>query len=157
MYVQYAHLFADSSHLFTSPPRLTPLQAHERTLDLIPQCIWLGNTVRSRYTGPDLEVVSKAARDAIATAIAAGEYTQAIEWFEAGRSIIWSQVTQLFTPLEDLRLRRAHPTLADELDRISKALYALLEYCWVTLRPEAGHGHLQPHNVIVSETTTNPY
>lgn len=119
-YVQYARLLADFSHLFTLP-RLTSLEAYERVLDLISQCIWLGSTVLSRYTGQDLEVVSKAVSDAVAAAIAAGGCIKAIEWFDAGRSIIWSQVLQLFTPLEDLR--RAHPALADELDRVSKALY----------------------------------
>ena len=39
---------------------------------------------------------------------------------------------------EQLESQKEAPTTYPSADS------ALLEYCWVTLRPEAGHGHLLP-------------
>ncbi|KAI0085973.1 CHAT domain-containing protein [Irpex rosettiformis] len=117
---QYANLLTEFSNLFAVPPRLTLLGAYGHAMSLIPQCVWLGNNVRSRYTSDELSIVGEVANDAVTAAIVSGQYGLALEWMEAGRAVVWSQVLQLRTPLDDLR--RLHPQLADDLHLVSQAL-----------------------------------
>ncbi|KAI0083514.1 CHAT domain-containing protein [Irpex rosettiformis] len=117
---QYAELLTDFSHLFTTPPRLSLLDAWKHTISLVPQCIWLGNNVRGRYTSKELSVVRAAVNDAATAAVTAGEYALALEWLETGRAVVWSQVLQLRTPLDNLQ--RLHPQLADRFRHVSQAL-----------------------------------
>ncbi|KAI0083142.1 CHAT domain-containing protein [Irpex rosettiformis] len=117
---QYAELLAEFSHLFTTPPRLTLLEAWKHAISLVPQCIWLGNNVRGRYTSEELSTVTFNVGNAATAAITAGEYGLALEWLETGRAVVWSQVLQLRTPLDDLQ--RLHPQLADRLHHVSHAL-----------------------------------
>ncbi|KAI0085861.1 CHAT domain-containing protein [Irpex rosettiformis] len=117
---QYGQLLSEFPHLFTTPPKFTLLECYKHALDLIPRCVWLGNDVRGRYTSEELQVVGEAVGDAVTAAITAGEYGLAVEWLEAGRAVVWSQVLQLRTPLDDLQ--RLHPQLARDLHRVSQAL-----------------------------------
>ncbi|KAI0083490.1 CHAT domain-containing protein [Irpex rosettiformis] len=116
----YAHLLTEFSHLFTTPPRLSLLEAWKHAISLIPQCIWLGNNVRGRYTSEELSAVRVVTNDAATAAITAGEYGLALEWLETGRAVVWSQVLQLHTPLDDLQ--RLHPQLAERFRHVSHAL-----------------------------------
>ncbi|KAI0035095.1 CHAT domain-containing protein [Vararia minispora EC-137] len=102
---------------YHSPSSLI-LRAYERTMELIPQVIWLGQNIERR-----LDIIRDSefpANGAAAAAIAAGEFTRALEWLESGRSIVWNQVLGLHTPLDDLN--SANPALADKLRSISRAL-----------------------------------
>ncbi|KAI0085866.1 CHAT domain-containing protein [Irpex rosettiformis] len=117
---RYGRLLSQSSHLFTTPPKFTLLECYKLALDLIPRCIWLGNDVRGRYTSEELQVVGETVGDAVVAAITAEEYGLAVEWLEAGRAVVWSQVLQLRTPLDDLQ--QHHPQLAHDLHRVSQAL-----------------------------------
>ncbi|KAI0083024.1 CHAT domain-containing protein [Irpex rosettiformis] len=116
----YAELLTEFSHLFTTPPRLSLLEAWKHAISLVPQCIWLGNNVRGRYTSDELSAVRVAVNDAATAAITAGEYGLALEWLETGRAVVWSQVLRLRTPLDNLH--RLHPQLADHLRHVSHAL-----------------------------------
>ncbi|KAI0083206.1 CHAT domain-containing protein [Irpex rosettiformis] len=116
----YAELLTEFSHLFITPPQLTLLEAWKHAISLVPQCIWLGNNVRGRYTSDELSAVRVAVNNAATAAIKAGEYGLAIEWLEAGRAVVWSQVLQLRTPLDSLQ--QFHPQLADRLRHVSQAL-----------------------------------
>ncbi|KAI0083517.1 CHAT domain-containing protein [Irpex rosettiformis] len=118
--IHYARLLTEFSHLFTVPPRLTLLEAWKHAISLVPQCIWLGNNVRSRYTSEELSVVRVVVNDAATAAITAEEFGFALEWLETGRAVVWSQVLQLRTPLDDLH--RLHPQLADCFRHVSHAL-----------------------------------
>ncbi|KAI0083708.1 CHAT domain-containing protein [Irpex rosettiformis] len=118
---QYAALLSEFPHLFnTTPLRLTLLDAYKYALGLVPQCIWLGSNVRGRYTSEELPVIGIVVNNAVTAAISAGEYGLALEWLETGRAVVWSQILQLRTPLDDLR--RLHPQLADDLYNVSHAL-----------------------------------
>ncbi|KAI0088457.1 CHAT domain-containing protein [Irpex rosettiformis] len=117
---QYALCLSNFSLFFTVDPRLTLLEAYQHALNLIPQCIWLGNNVRGRYASEELPVVGSTVSRAAAAAIKVGEYGMALEWLEAGRAVVWSQTLQLRTPLNDLQ--RLHPKLADDLHRVFQAL-----------------------------------
>ena len=98
----------------------TLLQAYEHALSLIPQCVWLGNNVRGRYTSEGLRLVGAAVSDAATAAISAEQYHLALEWLETGRAVIWSQILQLRTPLDDLR--QVDTQLADNLEHVAQAL-----------------------------------
>lgn len=117
---QYMILLTSFTHLLDSAPKISLLETHEIEMDLIPQCVWLGNDVHNRYETEGLATYGRAVGTAAADAIAAGEYTRAVEWLENGRTLIWSQVLQLRTPIDDLR--RLHPELATSFHRVSQAL-----------------------------------
>lgn len=118
--ILYTVLLTDYPQLSTILPRLTILEAWELAMNLVPRSVWLGNDLRGRYTSDQLQTTGRVVNGAAAAAIAAGEYSRALEWLETGRAIVWSQVLQLQTPHDNLR--RLHPELANSLDNISRAL-----------------------------------
>ncbi|KAG8734826.1 hypothetical protein FRC10_011391 [Ceratobasidium sp. 414] len=61
-----------------------------------------------------------AVAEAVATAIELQRYDLALEWQEVGRSIVWNQILQLRTPLDELRSVNA--TLADRIQYIASQL-----------------------------------
>ncbi|KAF5339265.1 hypothetical protein D9758_013310 [Tetrapyrgos nigripes] len=94
------------------------LDAYKVVLEIIPQLIWLGQTVNQRYE--ELPKIGWTINAAVATAISAGNLTQAVEWLEEGRGIVWGQILQLRSPLDDLH--HQYPVLAMDLERVSRAL-----------------------------------
>ncbi|KAG9121760.1 hypothetical protein FRC07_002151, partial [Ceratobasidium sp. 392] len=110
----WATLAASHSHL-------DPLPAYTRAMELVPQVAWLGAPVEQRYE----HIVSMRAISAEAAAFACsvGEYDIALEWMEAGRSIVWRQMLQLRTPFDDLAA--IDPVLAENLKRVSQELNEL--------------------------------
>ncbi|KAJ7850336.1 CHAT domain-containing protein [Mycena leptocephala] len=87
------------------------LNAYTTAINLLPQLAWLGLSIKDRHhhIGQAGQMVRKAA----AAAIAANQLSTAVEWLEQGRSVIWGQILNLRTPVDDLR--KAHPGLANEL------------------------------------------
>ncbi|KAI0085868.1 TPR-like protein [Irpex rosettiformis] len=94
------------------------LEAHERVLSLVPQVVWLGHNVFRRYK--ELERFGTLANRAAADAIAVGECTRALEWLEGNRTVVWSQMLNLRTPITELKDQ--YPQLALDLERISHRL-----------------------------------
>ncbi|THU91120.1 hypothetical protein K435DRAFT_801509 [Dendrothele bispora CBS 962.96] len=94
------------------------LDAYTMVLEIIPQVVWLGQTVHHRYE--ELPKIGKTINAAVAMAISVGDLPRAVEWLEEGRSIVWKQILQLRTPLDELH--QQHPDIADELLRVSQAL-----------------------------------
>ncbi|THU80982.1 TPR-like protein [Dendrothele bispora CBS 962.96] len=94
------------------------LDAYTAILGIIPQLVWLGQTVHHRYE--ELPKIGRTINAAAAMAISVGDLPRAVEWLEEGRSIVWKQILQLRTPLDELHQQR--PDLADELSRVSLAL-----------------------------------
>ncbi|THU83222.1 TPR-like protein [Dendrothele bispora CBS 962.96] len=115
------------------------LHAHERVLLLIPQVVWLGHSLKRRYN--ELPEIGEMVHTAAAAAIAAGELTQALEWLEEGRSVVWGQVLQLRTPMDDLR--RYHPAIAIRLQRVSVALESTGRYTTAGLLRDDPQIHLR--------------
>jgi len=101
-----------------SVPSVETLDAYSTLVNLIPRVVWVGRTVEQRYT--DTLGIGYAVADAAAAAIHFGELGLALEWLEQGRSIVWGQILQLRTPLDELH--QHHPTEADELELVSRAL-----------------------------------
>jgi hypothetical protein len=94
------------------------LSAYECALEIMPLLAWLGLPIPDRHR--HLAQIGGITREAVATAIAAEQYEKALEWLEQGRSIVWTQILQLRTPVDELRAIR--PELADSLMRVSQLL-----------------------------------
>ncbi|KAG8782696.1 hypothetical protein FRC15_006513 [Serendipita sp. 397] len=88
-------------------------------INIIPLVAWLGLSISDRHH--HLVQIGSIVRDVAAIAISLGECDKAFEWLEQGRSIVWSQILQLRTPVD--RLRAVEPDLADRLLRISSLLH----------------------------------
>ncbi|CAE7118732.1 unnamed protein product [Rhizoctonia solani] len=98
---------------------LSPLEAYQTTIDLLPQYIWLGATATQRYQG--LSTSKTLAVDASYTAIQSLNHELALEWLEHARCVVWNQSLMLRSPLDQLRL--SHPSLARQLETISSQLH----------------------------------
>ncbi|KAE9387510.1 TPR-like protein [Gymnopus androsaceus JB14] len=94
------------------------VQAYSRFFELIPQVIWFGQTVSRRYK--ELPHIGRVVGAAAASAISAENLPLAVEWLDEGRSIIWGQILQLQSPLDDLYHK--HPQIAKELEMVAQAL-----------------------------------
>ncbi|KAJ7466381.1 TPR-like protein [Mycena latifolia] len=108
MWTQYAHIFQHPSLL----------HAYTTAVDLIPKVAWLGLSISDRHH--QLLNAGEIVRNAASAAIDSQEYSQAVEWLEQGRSVIWGQVLNLRSPVDDLQM--LHPKLAAELISISNLL-----------------------------------
>ncbi|THU88181.1 TPR-like protein [Dendrothele bispora CBS 962.96] len=111
------------------------LNAYTVALEMIPQVVWFGQTIHHRYE--ELPKISRTINAAVAMAISVGDLPRAVEWLEAGRGIVWKQILQLHTPLDELR--EQHPDLANELSRISLALYDAGKSSSQNIGPENNH------------------
>ncbi|PVF92043.1 TPR-like protein [Serendipita vermifera] len=94
------------------------LAAYGCALELMPLVAWLGLPMADRHQ--HLIRMGGIARSAAAAAISAEQYDKALEWLEQGRSIVWTQILHLRTPVDDLR--EVDPGLADQLLRVSRSL-----------------------------------
>jgi hypothetical protein len=94
------------------------LDAYGVALDLLPELSWPGLSIRDRHH--HIVGAGEVARNAATAAIVAGSPEKAVEWLEQGRSIIWGQLLNLRTPVDDLRMH--HPLLADKLISLSTQL-----------------------------------
>ncbi|KAG8734697.1 hypothetical protein FRC10_011528 [Ceratobasidium sp. 414] len=96
----------------------SPLEAYRQAITIIPQVIWIGSTADRRY-----EVVAPINDEVITAASLAAyfeEFGLAMQWLEEGRSIVWNQLLQLRTPLDQLATVDA--PLAEELEQATQAL-----------------------------------
>ncbi|TDL15147.1 hypothetical protein BD410DRAFT_733111 [Rickenella mellea] len=94
------------------------LDAYRVAFDLLPRVAWVGLSIDSRRH--ELQFADTLACDAAAAAISEYDHHLALTWLEQGRSIIWGQILQLRTPIEELR--HVYPNLAEELTHISEKL-----------------------------------
>ncbi|KAG9096541.1 hypothetical protein FS749_008268 [Ceratobasidium sp. UAMH 11750] len=97
----------------------SPLEGYMCAIELLPQIVWLGKSMQSRYKSLITEVRSTII-DATTAAIVRQKYGLAIEWLEQGRCVVWSQLLELRTPFDELH--KAHPEIARELHHISHLL-----------------------------------
>ena len=111
-----AQYWAETAQEFNASEQL--IDAHASVIGLIPQVVWLGSSVTSRLR--DIASIGDFVNKAATVAVAAGKMDRAVEWLEEGRAIIWRQILQLRTPVDELR--SLHPSLADDLQRVGSAL-----------------------------------
>ncbi|KAJ7828707.1 CHAT domain-containing protein [Mycena leptocephala] len=94
------------------------LHAYTTAIELLPELAWLGLSITDRHH--HLLQAGQVVRDAASAAIAVHDYQKAVEWLDQGRSVIWGQVLNLRTPVDELR--NSHPDLATELVSLSTSL-----------------------------------
>ncbi|KAF8598565.1 hypothetical protein BDV93DRAFT_593856, partial [Ceratobasidium sp. AG-I] len=75
--------------------------AYNQVMKILPQLVWLGTPLESRYS-LILDVAGSVSIEAASVAIAMQDHSLALEWLEEGRSIVWKQMLQLRTPIDDL-------------------------------------------------------
>ena len=91
---------------------------YSEAVDLLPFLAWRGSGQAGRSEA--LADWAGLASDAAACAIASGQNHRAVELLEQGRAVLWSQLLETRTDLDSLR--RDHPPLAAELDRVRSGL-----------------------------------
>ena len=89
--------------------------AYSTTLSLLPQLAWPGSTIADRHH--HIRESGAMTRRAAAAAIEKGDFRLAVEWLEQGRSVVWGQLLQLRTPLDDLKLK--HPKIGARFEHLS--------------------------------------
>ncbi|KZV59939.1 hypothetical protein PENSPDRAFT_594675 [Peniophora sp. CONT] len=94
------------------------LDSHSRIIQIFPELVWLGYSVQRRYE--ESAKLADLVNAAISAFIGSRSRYQAIEWMEVGRSLVWSQISALREPINDLALE--HPELAEDLRKASLAL-----------------------------------
>lgn len=93
-------------------------EAFDDAIALVTMAAGLEHTVQRRYT--QLKGFPELATQAAASACSLQRPDKALEWLEQGRCLVWNQLNQLRTPLDDLR---AHdPTLAETILEVSRQL-----------------------------------
>ncbi|KAF6746417.1 CHAT domain-containing protein [Ephemerocybe angulata] len=97
-------------------PEIIP--AFDTVIALVAMIAGLEQTVQGRYT--QLEDVSTLALEAAAVACELDRPDKALEWLEQGRCLVWSQLNNLRTPLDDLRIH--DELLAHDIAEVSKKL-----------------------------------
>ncbi|KZV64295.1 TPR-like protein [Peniophora sp. CONT] len=104
------------NHEFASAEMI--LQAHLHVIRLLPELVWLGYSIARRYE--ESSQLAACVNDAVAAAIAHDALPQAVAWLEEGRSLVWSQILALRTPLNELEIH--HPELSQRLRIIQQQL-----------------------------------
>ncbi|KAG9092774.1 hypothetical protein FRC06_011802 [Ceratobasidium sp. 370] len=94
----------------------SPIEAYHQLVKLIPEVVWLGSTTNQRYE--NVSLVNNAVIEASTIAIELQNYDAALEWLEEGRSIVWNQLLQLRTPLDELAA--IDSSLAEELEQVAR-------------------------------------
>ncbi|KAJ7084084.1 CHAT domain-containing protein [Mycena epipterygia] len=107
-WAKHAHIHQPSSILL----------AYTTAIKLLPELAWLGLSITDRHH--HLSQAGQVVRDAASAAIAVHDYQKAIEWLDQGRSVIWGQLLDLRTPVDELR--KSYPDLADHLVSLSTSL-----------------------------------
>ncbi|KIM72111.1 hypothetical protein PILCRDRAFT_16429 [Piloderma croceum F 1598] len=94
------------------------LDAYSVAFRLLPNMAWLSLSIADRHHF--LERVGPVVRDAVSAAIGVGQYKTAVAWMDQGNSVIWGQLLQLHSPLDELK--QHHPNIASSFTELSKKL-----------------------------------
>jgi len=106
------------ANLSSSGDSSQSLHAYGVAIDLLSKVAGMDRTIYQRHTS--LVGISSLTTAAASAAFAQGEGGKALEWLEHGRCIVWNQINQLRTPVDDLR---AHDKLlADRFLYLSRVL-----------------------------------
>jgi len=94
------------------------LKAYGIAIDLLSEIAGMDRTIEQRHAS--LTEISILTTSAASAAFSLGKFEKALEWLEQGRCLVWSQLDQLRTPLDQLREHDAH--LAQRFSDISNTL-----------------------------------
>jgi len=87
-------------------------------ISLLSEVAGLEQTIHRRHA--NLHGHSDFLGSAVAAALDFNRLDLAIEWFEQGRCLVWNQINQLRTPIDNLRTKS--PSLADHFTKVASAL-----------------------------------
>ncbi|KAF8962059.1 CHAT domain-containing protein [Flammula alnicola] len=87
-------------------------------ISLLSEVAGLEQTIHRRHA--NLHGHSHLVGSAVATALHCDKADLALEWLEQGRCLVWNQLNQLRTPIDNLRIRS--PSLADRFIKVASAL-----------------------------------
>ncbi|KAE9406073.1 hypothetical protein BT96DRAFT_1057866 [Gymnopus androsaceus JB14] len=93
------------------------IMAFKAVFKLIPDVVWIGNSLDRRYR--DTELIRSFLSEAVALAIKANDIRLALEWSEEGRCIVWGQILQLRQPVS------SDEVLAKEFSQVTSKLQSL--------------------------------
>ena len=99
------------------------LDAHEAAVELVSLLAGLDRGVEDRHSSLSRSSTRGTVRVAFAAALKHGETEKALGWLEQGRCLIWRQIHDLKTPIEDLESE--HPELARQFSSLSAELEKL--------------------------------
>ncbi|KAI0252428.1 CHAT domain-containing protein [Lactifluus subvellereus] len=119
--LEAAETWASIAHLTHHPTSLT---AYRKALSLLQGSMDLSPTVQTQHEFISGRRMGSLPMDAASCAIGAGAYQEAVEMLEQGRSLLWSSMRSLRTPLE--HLRAVDQGMADHFAEISNALEAVI-------------------------------
>ncbi|KAF8810864.1 hypothetical protein BYT27DRAFT_7253320 [Phlegmacium glaucopus] len=89
-----------------------------RAISLLSEVAGLEQTIHRRHT--NLHDYSDLVASAVATALHFNKADLALEWLEQGRCLVWNQLNQLRTPIDNLSMK--NPSLANRFIQVASAL-----------------------------------
>ncbi|KIJ26628.1 hypothetical protein M422DRAFT_191958, partial [Sphaerobolus stellatus SS14] len=95
----------------SSSPSESILNIYHIAIPLLAETAWLGSSLPDHHY--QIMQAGSVVHDAAAAAHKFGDHIQAVEWLEHGRSVIWGQLLQLRTPMDDLKEKE--PNLSQRL------------------------------------------
>ncbi|VDC06464.1 unnamed protein product [Peniophora sp. CBMAI 1063] len=113
---RYAVRLLDSNPEFSTAETL--LAAHSRVLDVLSEVVWVGHTMERRLE--ESQKLGQIVSSAVCAAISVNAVAKAVEWLDAGRSLIWTQTMSLRSPLHDLA--QVRPDFARALEDVQVQL-----------------------------------
>ncbi|KAF8596645.1 hypothetical protein BDV93DRAFT_563120 [Ceratobasidium sp. AG-I] len=119
------------------------LIAYKLVMELLPSVVWLGATAQRRYR--EIAALGDISNEAATVAVGFEAFDLALTWLEQGRSIVWKQVLQLRTPMDELRQLDSY--LADQMQQVAFALEKAAEMTHDNLRV------LSPRNIELEQIT----
>ncbi|KAF5331280.1 hypothetical protein D9611_013071 [Ephemerocybe angulata] len=96
------------------------IAAFDKALSLLAMVAGLERTVQGRYIQLELQNLSGLPLEAAALACALDRPDKALEWLEQGRCLVWNQLNNLRTPLDNLHIKDEN--LAQEIANVSQKL-----------------------------------
>jgi hypothetical protein len=127
------------------------IEAYKRAFTLYSQFIWFGYGLQIRYSrlrssDETLRLPARAAD----CAIRFSRFEQAVEWLDAGRSMLWGQMSDLRSALDSLR--SLYPDLAKRFEATGQALGESANIDEVPSRP----GTTQPYSRLDVSDVSDP-
>ncbi|KAG8909243.1 hypothetical protein FRC02_007913 [Tulasnella sp. 418] len=113
--------FKSSLQWVTKETGPSQLHAYQKSLQVADQYILVRASISSRHQILS-EIPQSLALDAVACAVDLGEMERAVELFEQGRTMLWSQMARYRASLDVLRV--ANVELSEEFEKLSKLLEA---------------------------------
>ncbi|KIJ43564.1 hypothetical protein M422DRAFT_169773 [Sphaerobolus stellatus SS14] len=136
----------------SSPPE-SILDIYHIAIPLLAETAWLGSSLPDHHS--QIMQAGSVVHEAAAAAHQFGDHIQAVEWLEQGRSVIWSQLLQLRTPMDDLKEKE--PNLSQRLKLNSLQLEKVASLQNVIIDTTLVQASIQPSVLSKEEIASHGY